>query len=338
VELGQATNDAGRYEFSGLRAGTYTVTISNLPTWASFSTTSHQVTVAASQSVNIDFSGTVLPVPSLATSYIEACPAVILPLDYEDSSNITVGARDAASDPIAGAEVILSGDGYFEATDLTTGANGNASTFFYSPTLGAKTFTAQITANGTMITLQESDDLYVDQYRGALLQKVAGDDGQTVVAGESATFRVDASYAGAGPAAFIPIGWELQGGNCFYGFTDGAGRASANVSVPASTTPGKYELSALAAGSTPVVFVFYVVPSLAAPPQSGSPGSRMVGSPAISGEPLSPGAAHDLGASDPIGEDELDLVGGWQEADLSPPGNGKHLTGGGISNHDHRIR
>ncbi len=291
VNLTDQTDDAGRYDFQGLRAGTYTVTISNLPPWASFTTTSHQVTVLAAQSVNSDFRGTLLPVPSPVNSYIEACPAVVLPLNYEDFSNVTVAARDAAGSPISGADVVLSGDGYFESPALTTGVDGNASTIFSSFVLGAKTLTAQITAHGSTITIQESDDLYIDQFRSTFLLKDTAYDGQIVVAGQTATFWVSAFYMTGGPAVNVPVGWELQGGNCFYGFTNGSGRAGANVSIPASTKPGTYYLTAQLAGGSPLTFTFYVVGALSAPAEAAPPGVRMFGSPVDVGGGTSSGPA-----------------------------------------------
>lgn len=283
VLLTDETDDAGGYGFQALRAGTYTVSISNLPAWTSFATTSRQVTVAAAQKVTLDFRGTFLPIPSAATSYIEACPAVILPMDYEDFTDLTVAARDALADPISGAGILLSGEGYFESTKLTTGADGNASTIYGSFGLGAKTLTAQITAHGTTITIQESDEVYIDPFRDTFLSKDPVYDNQTVVAGGTLTFRVQAFYVTGGPAASVAVGWDLEVGNCFYGFTDGSGRATTNVSIPASTKPGTYHMSAQLAGGAPVTFTFFVVGALSAPAEASPSPARMFGTPLSAG-------------------------------------------------------
>ncbi|MFC1660566.1 CARDB domain-containing protein [Gemmatimonadota bacterium] len=219
------------------------------------------------------------PAPSLDYSFIEACPAVILTSAWAETSTVTVAVRDQNADPMVGAAVTLTDGGSFGPISLQTGPDGHASASYSSASAGQKTFTAQISAMGSDLTLQESDDLLVDNPRGAYLVKVAGD-GQTIIAGQSGTFTVDAKTSTIGViVSNIPVGWAVEGGNCFYMYTDGAGRASMVVSVGASSPPGTYTVSADLAGSSPVTFTFSVASSSPTSRPSSSKDSGLWGYP-----------------------------------------------------------
>jgi len=254
-----STDASGDYQFTGLRAGSYTVTISNLPAGTSFSTTSRSASVGVGQTVRLDFAGTIIQLPSLEYSYIEACPAVIPRWEEVDwRATITVGVRDQFSQPIQGATVLLSESPSFGVEDcnvfppledsfLITGPNGLAFTGYNSCRGSAvpMTFTAQITANSSTITLQESDDLYVDVHRWDHVLSISTGNGQTVVAGQSASFSVRVlDDAGGNVAVGVPVGWDVEGGNCFYGFTNTSGIAGMSLYVPPSTAPGFYRITA----------------------------------------------------------------------------------------------
>jgi len=296
------TNSSGNYQFTEIRRGSYTVAISNLPAGSVFSTTSRNVTVALGETVQVDFSGTIVVAPSPEYSYIEACPAVIPRAEEVGwSAAITVGVRDQFSHPIQGATVLLSESPQLaecspspplESSFLITGPNGLAFTGYNScwGYSGPMTFTAQITANSSTITLQESDDLYVDVQRwGYWLERSAGN-GQTIQAGQSGTFSVRVFSQSEAPAPGIPVGWEVEGGNCLYSFTDGSGVAAISLNVPPSITPGTYRVTANIAdidwGSEPwelvnVVFTYNVMASSQAPSGVAAPGetSRLRGTP-----------------------------------------------------------
>jgi hypothetical protein len=284
-----STDASGDYQFTGLRAGSYTVTISNLPAGTSFSTTSRSASVGVGQTVRLDFAGTIIQLPSLEYSYIEACPAVIPRWEEVDwRATITVGVRDQFSQPIQGATVLLSESPSFGVEDcnvfppledsfLITGPNGLAFTGYNSCRGSAvpMTFTAQITANSSTITLQESDDLYVDVHRWDHVLSISTGNGQTVVAGQSGSFSVRVlDDAGGNVAPGVPVGWDVEGGNCFYGFTNTSGIAGMSLYVPPSTAPGLYRITANIAdidwSSEPwslvnVIFTYQVVAPSPAP-------------------------------------------------------------------------
>jgi adhesin/invasin len=94
--------------------------------------------------------------PSASLSTVSASQASITagnPGDPGANSNITVTARDAANNPIAGATVVLSASGSnnsFGQSSGTTAGNGQFTTTFSSTTAESKTITATI--NGVAIT------------------------------------------------------------------------------------------------------------------------------------------------------------------------------------------
>jgi hypothetical protein len=299
-----STNASGDYQFAGLRSGSYTVTISNLPAGTSFSTTSRSASVGVGQSVRLDFTGTIIQLPSLEHSYIEACPAVI-PRHEEVNwrTLVTVGVRDQFAAPIQGATITLSESPKLvecstspplENSFLITGPSGLASTGYNSCYVytGPMTFTAQITANSSTITVQESDDLYVDVMRwGYSLSTFAGN-GQTIAGGQSGSFSVRVLSAVGAPVQGVAVGWNVQGGNCLYSFTDGSGIAGMSLYVPPSTAPGAYGITANIADidweSSPwtlvnVDFTYNVTASSLAPAVSSQ------GTPRLRGTPLHPG-------------------------------------------------
>ncbi len=297
-----STDSSGNYRFTETRSGNYTVSISNLPPGAVFETTSKSVSVGMEQTVQVDFLGSIVLVPSAEHSFIEACPAVIpRPEEVEVTTTLTVGVRDQFGDPMQGAAVSLSlvppepGMSFFGSTSLTTGADGLASTSFYSETIGGKTFSAQITASGSTITVQESDDLYVDVMRWDYgLSRYSGN-GQTIVAGGSGSFSVAVTDWYGYPAGKVPVGWAVEGGNCLYSFSDGSGIAGMSLYVPASTPPGTYQVTANIAdvdwdAGTPwqlvkVVFTYNVVASSSTLPAAPSREESR-----LRGTPLPPGA------------------------------------------------
>jgi len=282
-----STNASGDYQFAGLRSGSYTVTITNLPAGTSFSTTSRSASVGVGQTVRLDFTGTVVQLPSLEYSYIEACPAVIPRYEEVDwRATITVGVRDQFAQPIQGATVLLSESPQLkdcrvspplENSFLITGPNGLASTIYNSCSeyAGPMTFTAQITANSSTVTLQESDDLYVDVMRWDYLLARFSGNGQTIQAGQSGSFSVRVLSAVGAPVQGVPVGWTLEGGNCLYSFTNASGIAGISLYVPPSTAPGLYSITANIADidwqAEPwrlvnVVFTYQVVAPSPAPP------------------------------------------------------------------------
>jgi hypothetical protein len=307
-----STDASGNYQFAELRAGSYTVTISNLPAGTSFSTTSRSASVSVGETVRLDFAGTVIQLPSLEYSYIEACPAVIPRYEEVDwRATITVGVRDQFAQPIQGATILLSESPSLqecgvnpplEDSFLITGPNGLAFTGYNScwdNSGRAMTFTAQITANSSTITVQESDDLYVDLHRWGHVISIAGGNGQTVVAGQSASFSVSVLNSLGTPAQGLAVGWEVQGGNCFYGFTNTSGIAGMSLYIPPSTAPGFYRITANIADidwqSEPwelvnVVFTYQVVAPATAPP-AVTPSQESRGATSSQGTPRLRGTA-----------------------------------------------
>jgi hypothetical protein len=76
VEARAGNSDTnGNFEFADLRAGDYTVTISNLPATASFTVTSRDVSVAVDESAIVRFVGTVDGVAAVATVAISSITA-----------------------------------------------------------------------------------------------------------------------------------------------------------------------------------------------------------------------------------------------------------------------
>ena len=304
-----STDASGSYQFAELRAGSYTVTISNLPAGTSFSTTSRSASVGVGQTVRLDFEGTVIQLPSAEYSYIEACPAVIPRWEEVDwRATLTVGVRDQFSQPIQGATVLLSESPSFGVEDcnvfppledsfLITGPNGLAFTGYNScwdSSGRAMTFTAQITANSSTITVQESDDLYVDVHRWSHVVSAAAGNGQTIVAGETGSFSVGVLNSLGAAAQGVAVGWEVEGGNCLYSFSNASGIAGMSLYIPPSTPPGFYGITANIAdidwNSEPwtlvnVVFTYQVVAPSPAPPAAVS----SEGAPRLRGTPRPPG-------------------------------------------------
>jgi hypothetical protein len=86
------------------------------------------------------------------------------------------------------------------------------------------------------------------------------------------------------------VGWEIEGGNCLFSFTNAQGIAGISVAVPASTAPGVYRVIANIAtvdwDADPwdvlkVEFVYQVTAALmATPSEDGStPAGRLQGRP-----------------------------------------------------------
>jgi hypothetical protein len=307
TEFRSTTTDAsGGYSFTGLRAGAYTVSISNLPVGSVFQTTSTNTSVNVGETVVVDFTGEIIQLPSAEYSYIEACPAVI-PRDEEVGwrTLVTVGVRDQFSTPIQGATVLLSESPKLgecspfpplEDSFLITGPNGLAFTGYNScwDYTGPMTFTAQITANSSTIIVQESDDLYVDVHRWDYSLSRYSGNGQAIAAGQSGLFEVRVLSAEGGPVQGVRVGWDVEGGNCLHNPTNASGIAGISLYVPPSTAPGLYRITANIAAidwySEPwtlvnVVFTYQVVDSATAP-------SAVISSPEaprLRGTPLAPG-------------------------------------------------
>ena len=114
----------GNFEFTGLRAGDYTVTISEFGT-ATFTVTSRDVTVAVGQSANVSFVGTVEEVTTAATVTISSI--TVAGLGTTVIAGAVVGAIDVnltideGTETITEAAVLL--DGVVVGTQsFTTGA------------------------------------------------------------------------------------------------------------------------------------------------------------------------------------------------------------------------
>jgi hypothetical protein len=282
-----STNSSGSYQFAEVRQGSYTVSISNLPAGSQFSVTSRNTTVGMGETVQVDFEGSIIPLPSPDYSYIDACPAVIpQPDEATVEAQIIVGVRDQLGNPIQGAGVSLAlvppdpGSSFFGSTSFVTGSSGLVATSFYSTVQGTKTFSAEITADDHSIILQESDDLLVDQTRwDHRLQMISGN-GQTIVAGQSGSFSVRVTDVYDFPVPGVPVGWAVQGGNCFYSFANASAIAGMSLYVPPSTAPGTYQITANIAevdwnAGTPwrpvrVTFTYSVVAPSPSPPAAAS--------------------------------------------------------------------
>jgi len=173
-----------------------------------------------------------------------------------------VGVFDNASNPIAGANVLLSGgNGIFGKTSLLTGASGRDSTTFSSSVTGQKAFTAQITANGGSITLTENDDLIVGDSLGYVLVKISGDNQFIPRGGTSNPFVVRVETAGGTPINGIPVSWQFD--NCFFqnsgSGTLPAGESRATVTLGPTVPTGTKTVRVTIAGFGVVTFTYTVI-------------------------------------------------------------------------------
>lgn len=103
--------------------------------------------------IHIDCEGVPLPTPTAQPAAQLSLQAAFPSIGCNSFNFITATVKDADGNPKAGAVVQLAASfGTLEATQLTTGSNGQAGTFYRSPVSGGGTVTITAAVTGTSLT------------------------------------------------------------------------------------------------------------------------------------------------------------------------------------------